>query len=77
MSGMEDNEAKFPDKTFEIQRAIEGGDLVATHSRVQMKPGQRALAAVHIFRFEGERIAEFWDVVQEVPEQSPNAYGMF
>jgi predicted SnoaL-like aldol condensation-catalyzing enzyme len=32
---------------------------------------------VHIFRFEQGRIVELWDLGQEVPESSPNQYGMF
>jgi len=31
---------------------------------------------VHIFRFEGERIAELWDLGQPVPDGSPNEDGM-
>jgi predicted SnoaL-like aldol condensation-catalyzing enzyme len=32
---------------------------------------------MHLFRFEGSRIAELWDVGQSVPEESVNDYGMF
>lgn len=34
-------------------------------------------AVVHVFRFQGNLIAELWDVGQAVPENSPNEYGMF
>jgi predicted SnoaL-like aldol condensation-catalyzing enzyme len=76
-AAMEENAAQNPDKVFEVQRALEDGDLVAVHSRVRLRPGDRGIALVHLFRFEGDRIAEAWDVGQAVPESSPNANGMF
>lgn len=74
---MDDNAAQFPDKVFEIQRALEDGDLVAVHSRVRMKPGDADIAVVHILRFDKERVAELWDVAVAVPKDSPNENGMF
>jgi len=77
MKGMEENAAKNPNKVLEVRHAIEEGDLVAVHSRVRMKPGEPGLALVHIFKFEGDRIVELWDIGQPVPENSPNENGMF
>lgn len=77
MDGMEDNAAKFPNKIFEVQRALEDGDLVAVHSRVRLKPEERGFALVHLFRFRDDRIIELWDLAQPVPENSPNEHGMF
>jgi predicted SnoaL-like aldol condensation-catalyzing enzyme len=31
----------------------------------------------HLFRFEEGKIAEMWDVVQPLPETSPNENGIF
>src|SRR6266487_2197954 len=77
MIGMEENAAKYPNKVLEIQRAIEEGDLLAVHSRVRMKPDDPGVALVHIFKFQGDRIVELWDLGQPVPENSPNENGMF
>jgi predicted SnoaL-like aldol condensation-catalyzing enzyme len=77
MVGMEENAAKNPDKVLEIQRAIQEGDQVAVFSRVRQKPGDLGGAVVHVFRFQGDLIAEFWDVGQAVPENSLNENGMF
>ena len=77
MAAMEENAAKNPDKVLEIQRALQDGDLVAVYSHVRQQPGDRGAAVVHIFRFQGDRIAELWDVGQAVPESSPNELGMF
>lgn len=74
---MEENAAMNPDTVLEVQRALEDGDLVAIHSRVRQKPGDLGHALVHIFRFQGNRIVEVWDLSQPVPEESPNENGMF
>ena len=76
-AGMAEAHKKFPTTTLEVQRVFEDGDFVATHSRVQHAPNTLPIAAVHIFRFEGDQIAELWDVAMEAPKDSPNENGMF
>ena len=76
-AGMADAHKQFPHTKIEIQRAIAEADLVAVHSRVQHAPDKPAIAVVHIFRFEGDKIAELWDVGMEVPKDSPNKNGAF
>ena len=76
-TAMEENAAKNPNKAIEIHHALEEGDLVAVHARVTFSPGDRGVATVHVFRFEGDRIVELWDVGQPVPEDTPNENGMF
>lgn len=75
--GMQTNAAKSPSKVLEIQRALQDGNEVAIFSRVRQNPGDRGGAVVHIFRFEGDRIVEFWDIGQAIPEDSVNENGMF
>jgi len=77
MAAMEENAAKNPEKKLEVLRAIQEGDLVAVHCRVRMKPGEPGYALAHIFRFQGDRVVELWDIGQAVPENSPNENGMF
>lgn len=77
MTAMNDNAAQHPHKTLEILHALQDGDMVALHSRLRMQPDHAGLAVMHLFRFEGERIAELWDIAQEVPKDSPNRNGMF
>ena len=74
---MDDNARKNPEKELTVLRAIEEGDLVAVHSVVHHATGDRGVGVVHIFRFEGDKVAELWDLAQEVPPESPNASGMF
>lgn len=47
------------------------------HSHVRHTPDERGYGLVHNFRFEGDRVAELWDLAQAVPASSPNANGMF
>ena len=75
--GMDDNARQFPQKTLTVMQALQDGDRVATLCRVQHAPGRPEFAVVHVFRFEGERIAELWDVAQEIPQESPNVNGSF
>jgi predicted SnoaL-like aldol condensation-catalyzing enzyme len=76
-AGMADAHKQFPNTKIDVQRAIAEGDLVAVHSRVQHAPDKAAIAVVHIFRFEDDKIAELWDVGMEVPKDSPNENGAF
>ena len=75
--GMQENATLNPDKRCEVKRAIQEGDTVVVHSRVRQNPKDRGFAVVHIFRFEGDRIVELWDIGQAEPEESVNENGMF
>jgi predicted SnoaL-like aldol condensation-catalyzing enzyme len=77
MNGMDENARQNPGKRLEVRRTLEDGDLVAVHSYVRHAADDRGVAVVHIFRFEGDRIAELWDLAQPVPEHSVNPSGMF
>lgn len=77
MQGMIDSHTQFPNKVFEIKIAIQEGNYVFVHSRLLLTPGQPAMAVVHIFRFKENKIAEFWDIGQQIPEENPNKNGMF
>lgn len=76
-AGMAENVRQFPNKAIDIYHALEEGDLVAVHACVKLTPDDRGIATIHLFRFEGDRIVELWDVGQVIPEDSPNQYGMF
>ena len=77
LSAMEENAAKNTHKTFDVKRALEDADLVAVHSHVRPNADVPGAAVVHIFRFEGDRIVELWDVGQPVAQDTPNENGMF
>lgn len=77
MKAMEENAVQSPDKVLEVQMALQDGERVAVFSRIRQRPDDRGGAVVHIFRFEGNRIVEGWDIGQAVPEDMANENGMF
>lgn len=69
---------QFPDLKYDIKRVFAEGDLVLAHSNVVLTPGTRGTAVVDIFRFDRDgRIAEHWDVAQQVPATSVSGNDMF
>jgi predicted SnoaL-like aldol condensation-catalyzing enzyme len=74
---MEQSAEREPNKAFTVKQVIAAGDRVAVLSHLQREQAGQEYAVVHVFRFEGERIAELWDLAQEIPQDSPNALGMF
>ncbi|MFN0041162.1 MAG: ester cyclase [Burkholderiales bacterium] len=66
-----------PDFRFEIKRVFADGDYVILHVHGIPAPGARGMAIVDIFRVNGEKIVEHWDVIQEIPEKSANSNTMF
>jgi predicted SnoaL-like aldol condensation-catalyzing enzyme len=70
----------YPNLKLEIKRVIAEGDLVATHSHLDLEPGNpenpgRALA--DFFRLEDGKVVEHWDVIEDIPTTSANNNGMF
>ncbi len=69
--------ARSPHAEHRVKRLFVDGDYVIAHVHVIINPGDRGNAVVDIFRIAGGRIAEHWDVAQEVPATSANANGVF
>ena len=74
---MIENHARFLDKRIAIKHIVAEGDMVAAHSHVVLNPGDKNIAVVHLFRVQGERIVELWDIGQPIEPDSPNRDGMF
>lgn len=62
---------------IDVKHVLADGEYVAVHSHVHQARGDAGVAVVHLFRFEGDRIAEFWDIGQPIPADNPNMDGMF
>ncbi|MFJ3594497.1 nuclear transport factor 2 family protein [Streptomyces sp. NPDC090231] len=60
--------AQLPGARFEIRRLAAEGDLVFVHSLFTAEPGHRGTAVVDVFRLSEGRIAEHWDLREDVPE---------
>ena len=65
-----------PDARFEVQRILVDGDLAMVHVRAS-RPGAPDTAVADIYRFEGDRIVEHWDVLQPMPEHPVHDHPLF
>lgn len=65
---------------FAVKHVLADGDFVAVHTEFlnsKSKPSEGGLRQVHLFRFKGDKIVEYWDVTQQVLSDMPNASGAF
>lgn len=72
--------SKYPEAEFVVKHVLADGDLVAAHTQLlnnKSKPGEGGLRQVHVFRFKGDKIVEYWDISQQVLQNMPNAGGAF
>jgi len=69
-----------PNEAFSIKHALADGDMVAVHTELlnsKDTPNEGGLRQVHLFRFQGDKIVEYWDISQMVPSNLPNTAGAF
>ncbi|RWY52461.1 nuclear transport factor 2 family protein [Mucilaginibacter gilvus] len=64
-----------PKTKIDIQHLAADGNFVYIHLKSKM--GDKVSSVIDIFRIENGKIAEHWDVIQDVPEKSANAHPMF
>ena len=68
---------RYPEQRGEIKRVIAEGDLVVLHVHSTRGDGTPGRAIVDIFRVDGGKVAEHWDVIQDIPAEPANSNGMF
>lgn len=69
--------AENPDAKARIVRSAADGDLIWLHIESTNGDKSPPVAIVDIFRVEDGKIAEHWDVIQEVPANPANKNTMF
>jgi predicted SnoaL-like aldol condensation-catalyzing enzyme len=63
---------EYPEKSIEFVRAVAEGLLVALHTH-QIWPGNDQYVTMDFLRFDDRgKIAEHWDSIQQVPQESAN-----
>lgn len=78
MTAMEEAHKSSPNKSIDIKFTYEDNDTVITHSLVTRKGSdQPDIVVVHIFKFEGSKVVELWDLGQMLDKNSPNENGAF
>lgn len=65
-----------PKTKIDVQHIAADGDLVFIHLK-NVNPEGGLTSTIDIFRIEEGKIAEHWDVQQDVPKESANAHPMF
>jgi len=60
--------AQSPQSRWEVVRSAAEGDLVFLHVRYTAAPGAPEIALAEIFRVQGDKLAEHWDVLGFPPE---------
>ncbi len=66
------------DFALAIKQVLAEGNIVAVHTTLSgSNPNAGGLRQIHLFRFEGDKVVEYWDITQLVPENAPNAAGAF
>ena len=61
-----------------IRQVLADRDMAVVYTQVTgSKPSDGGLRQVHMFRFIGNKIVEYWDITQNIPENAPNAAGAF
>ena len=64
-----------PGYVMDVKKVLADGDLVVVHGKTSLfgKP----IAFVDIFKMKDGKVIEHWDVIQEIPTNSPNPLAMF
>lgn len=74
---VKDLRAAHPDLHVTVHRILAQGDLVIVHSNFVLTPGTKGSAVFDIFRVRHGKIAEHWDVQQQVPDTTASGHDMF
>jgi predicted SnoaL-like aldol condensation-catalyzing enzyme len=65
---------------FAVRHVLVDGNMAAAYTQLlnsKNNPGRGGLRQVHLFRFEGDKIVEYWDITQQIAPSMPNAAGSF
>jgi predicted SnoaL-like aldol condensation-catalyzing enzyme len=71
---------KYPEAQFELKQVLADGEFVAAYTQLMAsptKPAEGGLRQMHLFRFEGDKIVEYWDITQNIMPNTPNPAGSF
>jgi predicted SnoaL-like aldol condensation-catalyzing enzyme len=72
--------AQYVEAEFKVKHALTDGEFVAVHTELlnnKSKPEEGGLRQIHLFRFSGHKIIEYWDITQQILPSMPNASGAF
>lgn len=67
----------FPNLRATVKKCIAEGDYVVLHVLGENGPCPHGTAVIDIFRVENGKVAEHWDVIQDIPAEIKNPNSMF
>jgi predicted SnoaL-like aldol condensation-catalyzing enzyme len=74
---LEEFKRAFPTLRATVKKCIAEGDFVVLHVLGENGPCPSGTAVVDIFRVVNGKVAEHWDVIQDIPADVKNANSMF
>ena len=74
---MKDRIGRFPDVKQEIKAPFADGDFTICHIHTMRHAGDPGMSIMDLFRIEGGKLKEHWEVVQEIPETLPHDNSIF
>jgi predicted SnoaL-like aldol condensation-catalyzing enzyme len=80
VAAMKETPSQFSDPSFKVASILEDGDQVAAYTwflASKSNPAKGGLRQVHLFRFNGDKIVEYWDVTQPITPEMGNAEHAF
>lgn len=80
MNAMMEGAGQFPEPEFKVRNILADGDMAAVYTQLlssRSNPGIGELRQIDLFRFQGDKIAEYWDNTQAIDNSMPNAAGAF
>jgi predicted SnoaL-like aldol condensation-catalyzing enzyme len=80
MTKVQQEPSEFSDPSFSVKKTLVDGNMIAVHTELlnsRSKPSKGGLRQIHLFRFSGNKIAEYWDITQSVSSDMPNAANAF
>jgi predicted SnoaL-like aldol condensation-catalyzing enzyme len=79
-SAFKEGSANYPEPDFKLVNMVADGDVVIVQTQLlgnRSKPEQGGLRQAHIFRFKGDKIAEYCDITQTITPDMPNPKNAF
>ena len=80
LAAMKESGSKVTEPDLRLRYVLEEDDMVAVYTQLlynRSKPEVGGLRQVHLFRFAGDKIVEYWDITQAIDQGMPNAAKAF
>jgi predicted SnoaL-like aldol condensation-catalyzing enzyme len=80
IEAMKNTPRQYSDPELKVRLTMADGDYIAAYTQLLASKSDRSkggLRQVHLFRFSGDKVAEYWDVTQAILSDMPNPANAF